>query len=102
MTNILTGNNSYTGNNILSTATFTSLNSTTGTISNIYSNTLTLNSSQRRAAGDVLEVFATLTSPQYLYFDNNSKLEFHINSNSSSPWYIDTTGLGTFATINST
>ena len=111
--------------NLAGLGSFTSINSTSGTIGTInstnatigtinatnatvatlispliYSNTLMLNCAVNRAPGDILEAFPTPTSPQYLFFNNSASLGLYNTNTYSSTWSIDINGVATFTTIN--
>jgi hypothetical protein len=80
--------------------TVTTLNSTNGIISNLYSNILAVNNNNvQRATNDIFEV-ATSSTGNYLYY-NNTSIFGHINtSNSALSWYIDSNGLSSFKSLN--
>jgi hypothetical protein len=80
--------------------TITTLASTTGTITNLYSDILAVNNNNtRRASNDIFEV-ATNSTGNYLYY-NNTSVFGHINtSNSALSWYIDSNGLSSFKSSN--
>ena len=91
--------------NLAGLGSFTTINATNATLNNlnsttIYSNSLILNNNQSRAAGDILEIFPTFNSQQYLFFNNTATLGLYNNSTNNSPWNIDSSGVGTFSTIN--
>jgi hypothetical protein len=73
------------------------------TITNLYSNVLTVNNNVLRATNDIFEV-ATSSTSNYLYY-NNSSVFGHINvTNSNNSWYIDSNALAkiTKLSVNST
>ena len=91
--------------NLAGLGSFTTINATNATLNNlnsttIYSNSLILNNNQSRAAGDILEIFPTFNSQQYLFFNNTATLGLYNNSTNNSPWNIDSSGVATFTTIN--
>ena len=89
----------------MTSGVITSLTSTTGTISNLYSNILAVNNNNiQRATNDIFEVCTTSSTGNYLYY-NNTSVFGHINtSNSASSWFIDSNGLAkiTKLSLNST
>ena len=79
----------------------TTLNSTTGTINNLYSNILAVNNNNtQRAVNDIFEV-ATSSTGNYLYYNNSSVFGFINTSNSASSWSINSSGSATFPSLNS-
>ena len=82
-------------------ATVTTLNSTTGIISNLYSNILAINNNNvQRATNDIFEVCTSSSTGNYLYY-NNTSVFGHINtSNSASSWFINSSGSATFPSLN--
>jgi hypothetical protein len=81
--------------------TITTLASTTGTITNLYSDILAVNNNNtRRATNDIFEVCTSSSTGNYLYY-NNTSVFGHINtSNSALSWYIDSNGLSSFKSSN--
>lgn len=91
--------------NLAGLGSFTTINATNATLNNLnsttmYSNSLILNNNQSRAAGDILEIFPTFNSQQYLFFNNTATLGLYNNSTNNSPWNIDSSGVATLTTIN--
>ena len=74
-------------------ANITTLNSTTGIITNLYSNILTINNNNtQRSSNDIFEAAISSTG-NYIYY-NNSSVFGHINvTNSNNSWYIDNNAL---------
>ena len=71
----------------------TTLNSTTGIITNLYSNILTINNNGvQRASNDIFEV-ALSSSGNYIYFNNSSVFGFINVLNSNNSWFIDNNAL---------
>ncbi len=79
----------------------TSLSSTSGSITNLYSNILSINNGNSlRSANDLFNVSIN-SSGNYLYY-NNSSVFGHINtSNSASSWSINSSGLASFPSLTS-
>ena len=76
------------------------MTSTTGTISNLYSNILAVkNNNTQRATNDIFEA-CTSSTGNYIYY-NNSSIFGHMNvTNSALSWFINSSGAATFPSVN--